>query len=399
MVVSWVVVLARVRVSHDTTLTLAQSTPNQYGLPAHAAAERATLTLARQNNKWVHNSAQLMECSPLVLNVAAARLFTVDHSTGQLGPLVNKTSPEPTCMWLASDADEPQPHQQRGRFLSMARCGHAGTRWQYSNTTGRVSSMDQPGTCVGYYVGAATLPPLQVDAVVPMSCVSGKTNYSLRWELMEGQDGATLQAADAKLASVDCIGSDGGKGGCAHGAAVPCLGIVRDNINISLAMATTLTTLDGAPVPFSSPPQLLNGHGGPGCLYPSGASQCSDVFTAQAEYALHPATEYILRVAVHTTRGNAPSSAVSQAVAASTAPDLQALESEHQASWGRWWNASAVDLGGNRSLLEGFYYGAQYMLKAFARPGGTIPGLLGPFSTMDPVGWADWGHYGLQRRG
>lgn len=58
-----------------------------------------------------------------------------------------------------------------------------------------------------------------------------------------------------------------------------------------------------------------------------------------------------------------------------------------------WFNASEVDLGDKRQYLEGFWYGSQYMLRCFAKEGqdrgGVIPGLLGPWSLQDPVGWSD----------
>lgn len=63
----------------------------------------------------------------------------------------------------------------------------------------------------------------------------------------------------------------------------------------------------------------------------------------------------------------------------------------HAAEWLRFWNASSVDLGPNRTaLLEAYYYGSQYMLNSFSNgSSGVIPGLLGPWTTADPVGWSD----------
>ncbi len=69
----------------------------------------------------------------------------------------------------------------------------------------------------------------------------------------------------------------------------------------------------------------------------------------------------------------------------------EALEAANRRAWASWFDASEVYLGEKRQYLEGFWYGAQYMLRGFSKtgPGGVIPGLLGPWSLQDPVGWND----------
>ena len=74
---------------------------------------------------------------------------------------------------------------------------------------------------------------------------------------------------------------------------------------------------------------------------------------------------------------------------ASGATTSEALEGANSRSWAAWFNASEVNLGPKRQYLEGFWYGSQYMLKCFAKVSGVIPGLLGPWSLQDPVGWSD----------
>lgn len=58
---------------------------------------------------------------------------------------------------------------------------------------------------------------------------------------------------------------------------------------------------------------------------------------------------------------------------ADLAVSTDTVASANAAAWDAWWAASAVDLGPERSLLEGFWYGAQYMLRAFAKSG---PGIV-----------------------
>eukprot|EP01052_Picozoa_sp_SAG31_P027794 SAG31_NODE_2632_length_5347_cov_2.022866_2_plen_89_part_00 len=41
-------------------------------------------------------------------------------------------------MWLTDDSSETQPHQNRGTFISMARCGTKGTGWTFDASTGQV---------------------------------------------------------------------------------------------------------------------------------------------------------------------------------------------------------------------------------------------------------------------
>lgn len=100
-------------------------------------------------------------------------------------------------------------------------------------------------------------------------------------------------------------------------------------------------------------------------------------------------------MSVQTTRGgNARTSALKAAVTEARSLSTINAEATHAEQWRLWWNKSSVDLGQRRSSkpssLEGFYYGAQYMLNSFSKSqGGVIPGLLGPWSLQDPVGWAD----------
>jgi hypothetical protein len=41
------------------------------------------------------------------------------------------------------------------------------------------------------------------------------------------------------------------------------------------------------------------------------------------------------------------------------AADLSSLRASHAEWWREWWNASAIDLGPERLLLESFWYGMQ----------------------------------------
>ena len=126
-----------------------------------------------------------------------------------------------------------------------------------------------------------------------------------------------------------------------------------------------------------------------------GSATCPNRFSASASFSLEANVTYALRVAVKTTRGGgATTSALESAVREARTLSVAQVEAMHATQWERWWNKSSVDLGPRRrskpQSLEGYYYGAQYMLNSFSRSrGGVIPGLLGPWSAQDPVGWAD----------
>jgi alpha-L-fucosidase 2 len=61
---------------------------------------------------------------------------------------------------------------------------------------------------------------------------------------------------------------------------------------------------------------------------------------------------------------------------------------EYNPRWSSFWYTGAtVDLGGNQSSLEGFYYAMQYQLGSGTRPGNTAPGLYGPWQTTEIQGF------------
>ena len=96
------VLVARITTTKDCALELELNSPNMYGLPLSVGSSSAgALTMARQNNKWVHNDATLTECAPLVVNSAAVRHFLLpsDDASGNaaaaaLGALVNGSNKE-----------------------------------------------------------------------------------------------------------------------------------------------------------------------------------------------------------------------------------------------------------------------------------------------------------------
>jgi hypothetical protein len=141
----------------------------------------------------------------------------------------------------------------------------------------------------------------------------------------------------------------------------PCLSIVRDNINISLAMAATLASDTGSPILPTVAPVAINPAVGPSCGPMQVLNGCKDVYSVSASYQLKGGNEYLLRIGIETTRGPEPvpsdSSAMSKALRLVGSKTVSTLvESENARVWAEWFNASEVDLGEKRQYLEGFWY-------------------------------------------
>ena len=283
-------------------------------------------------------------------------------------------------------------------MVSMAACGTPGTDWQYDPATGQITSSSNASVCVGYAFGAAPptpgppYVPTSRQVVAPVDCKHHDIAVWATGFNVSNLDPATgfgmFMARAAGAAHVlDPRALD---------STPPCLGIVRDNINITVGMAASLTSSDGASVPAATAPVVRHGDlSGPNCRFPGVGRPCVADFSSTVTFKLSAGTVYTLRVAIASTRGGSvpeEASAIATAVHAATTTDPAVVEGANAASWSRWWGASTVSLGPGRQLLESFWYGAQYMLNCFTKNqtgGGVIPGLLGPWSMQDPVGWSD----------
>eukprot|EP00040_Diaphanoeca_grandis_P025186 m.139259 g.139259 ORF g.139259 m.139259 type:complete len:1142 (-) comp30045_c0_seq6:246-3671(-) len=391
------VLVSRFSVTKPCNLSLTLQSPNMYGLPITVGVSNNALWMGRWNNKWVNNDAVVSECAPLVANSAALRYFKINTTTGttatsgRIGSLYNESAApsDAMCMWLATDAAETQPHQSRGSFVSTAPCGTHGTNWYFNAVTATISSLDNASVCVGYHVGAAFPMPSSRQVVTAVDCESfDSTMWAVAFNVTNTHvhDGyGMFMAALAGVAStLDPRAID---------PTPPCLSIVRKNINISLGMAVSLATSQGFVAANDVRTQNMTS---PSCLFPSGVSGwCPDIYSSSASFELIAGTEYTLQAAIVSTRDGVEPEAISpiaKAITLATMSDASVVELANAESWTTWWEASSVSLGPQRQILEGFWYGAQYMLNCFTKNetgGGVIPGLLGPWSMQDPVGWSD----------
>jgi hypothetical protein len=64
------------------------------------------------------------------------------------------------------------------------------------------------------------------------------------------------------------------------------------------------------------------------------------------------------------------------------------LRQQHARWWADFWNASSVDLGPDRRVLEAFWFGMQYMAGSMNRAGKQATGLWGPWIQTDDMNWS-----------
>eukprot|EP00118_Oscarella_pearsei_P004347 m.18432 g.18432 ORF g.18432 m.18432 type:complete len:780 (+) comp27660_c0_seq1:15-2354(+) len=81
-----------------------------------------------------------------------------------------------------------------------------------------------------------------------------------------------------------------------------------------------------------------------------------------------------------------PVAAVQERLRNVTPPVLDDLKMQHAAWWTQFWSLSSVSFP-DETLLENYWYGAQYILACSSRKGKVAPGLWGPWVTTDSAGW------------
>ena len=360
----------------DVNVTLA--TANMWDLPVSLSTHgTTTMTMERHANSWLNNAAVLTECDADMLLTTGLRGITLEASTQRVA-FVNASSGGSICPTV-------EAHPIYGPTAIVAvPCGPANgsTDWRWHAQDGSLRSSNST-LCVAYPTGDAA-----AQSLMALPCTSIPSGWATRWRVVSVD--ALPEGGSQMLKAVDmnngtsCCGSSSGckcNRGAPCSAGSGCCDWVDDGgcwsmsppyLNITLAMAVTITDSNGAPLP-------------------SVASAVISPLSWTRSVHLEGGKTYTLRIATATTRPPSfgPVSAVAAAAALAETAALAPLATAHAAWWASWWNASAIDLGPTRQILEGFYYGAQYMLACFARPGGTTAGLLGPWSLQDPVGWSD----------
>jgi hypothetical protein len=191
---------------------------------------------------------------------------------------------------------------------------------------------------VGYWVGVVWKMPSLRQMVAPVACDGANgTSWATQFKAVNGADGTAMMqavlAGNASRLDPDAIDPT-----------PPCLSIVRDNINISLAMAATLAPGDdGTPTAPATAPVAQNPEVGPSCgpaMPMRRTDGCTAQYSVTAGYSFKAGKEYLLRIAIATTRGPeitpASSSAMAKALQlASGWTKPLAIESENAGVWVR----------------------------------------------------------------
>ena len=292
-----------------------------------------------------------------VVNSAALRSFVLPSAAagGSFGALVNGSRKGKECMWLTDDSSQAawsKPWSNRGGVISMAPCGTPGTAWTFSATSGQIESADNAGMCVGYWSGPMWPLASLRQMVAPVACSGANgSSWATKFKSVNAANGvAMMQAVLAGNSSRMDPHSDLPASSPAQAPLPPCLSIVRDNINISLAMAVSLSaSSDGKPIaPIA--PRPYNPFSWHSCGPNQGAAACKDVHTVSATYELQAGKEYLLRIGIATTRSggddtnprNEPAMGRAQALASGAVAAAE-LEAANQRVW-----AGKIDICGGQ---------------------------------------------------
>lgn len=364
----------------DVNVTLAAS--NLWDLPIDVGIQnQQTLVMQRKSNAWLNNAALLTECDADMLLQTGSRGVDVDAVSGRV-TFVNASAPTArTC-----PAVESHPVYGPATIVAVACGSHDGpTDWRLSPADGTIRNANG-SLCVAYPETVAS--PLVLTA---HPCSQIPAGSASTWQLITAAaplpEGGVhmLQALRLDNASSCCGSGSGcacnrakgcsaGKGCCDWVDAGGCFTVAPPMLDYNLSIAASLMDADG-----------VSGRLSPGAPS-SGPLAVSDLARTLTFRFIANRSRY-LRVTMLSSRDHEDANAAVGGWPA--AANLTALAAQHTAFWESWWNASSVDLGPSRQVLESFYYGAQYMLACFARPGGMTAGLLGPWSLQDPVGWSD----------
>ena len=342
------------------------------------------LTLSRDANHWVNNEAVLVECDSELIPTMGQREFDIASDGAiTLQSAMADTAAAEECLALLAAEGRPYPasvrhHPVTDTIVSKAPCATSEGRWLLSST-GEIKH-SSTGQCAVYSTTDWSM------SVFPEDCSTATANETLGTTWKHDASSGHLQATQWKPG---------------HGLVlrevpqdVPhCLLAPVANVNVSLGMAVLLR-------------ESASGTSAPNVAVKSGTAG-SEPFAAYSSFDIEAEKEYVMSVSIETTRTNDVSiedSALNTALRQVRTTDVNTIAVENRKWWEDWWETGAViDLGPRRQTLESFYYGQQYMLGSMSRPclnqtkassgrcrdGATVPGLLGPWSMMNPVGWCD----------
>lgn len=365
------VALTRLTVTHDTAVLVTLSIKLAYdAFPFRTTATFAepdqgssgntpTPMLFGENTHRRLNYASLLPCDESAVVWPSVRSVTLTDA----GVLEVSNGTLTTCIALLDNGDV--VHDADG-----ASCGSPRAQWTKqpsSDPRGGVLLVNKANTSLCASYGNGTPTDFGSRRVTAVPCSTAQP-----WIL----GGAAVQAADTSLFE--------------QPGQTQCLAAAPPNYNNSLAQGWALVdTSTGERVPLSA----MHSTNPTGHLLSNPEVDSAGSPPASVNFTVHLQAGRVYTVAFSavTSRdvdGVDPSvTAVELATAA--ARNASALQAEHAAWWAEYWRAGAtVTLGEKRLLLEGWWYGAQYLFGSATRPGKVAPGLWGPW--VSGGAWVAW---------
>jgi hypothetical protein len=342
--------LVSFRVAAAARFNLTLGVDTVYGLPlrAGASADGAALWAAKGGVVATDNAMLLMPCDTRTFVVwPSINTFSVDAATGRVA-LANGTAPV-LC---------PRRVGAAPGTLSIGACDDGDGGW-------RLAPAPRGGP------GALQLAMMNDTRVCAWAVLPAYHN-----------SGGLLAIGDCAAQTSGFFSHVAGDA-LVHYNETQCLTAVPPNVNITLGLAARVVrAADGVAVPFAAAPA---------------ASEGAASAEAGAGVDLVADVDYLLVVTAVSTRDagwatdpiDAALASAAAYVGASGVAHAAARAAAHAASWAAFWAASEVRLDDARQLLEGFWYGAQYLLGSTARAGAVPPGLWGVFAVSDTNGWSE----------
>jgi hypothetical protein len=284
------------------------------------------------------NSMILMPCDTRTYVIwPSVNTFSVDESTG--------------IVKVSNGTSDVCPHRVTPTKVSIGECDDNDGKWSLIQVPGKASGIMQLSLLSNSTLCAWAMGPEYHNSGGIVSIGECSSQTSGFWTFINGQ---------IQYNSTQCL------------TAIPA------NVNITLGLATLVVRVsDGQALQFISPE----------------LKESESSVTSTAGVSLEAGVDYWVILAASTTRDtnwlidpvDASLDLASKFVGDINYPSTKL--SIHTNSWSSFWNVSEVILDDSRTLLEGFWYGAQYLLGSTTRLGSIPPGLWGVWALLDAIGW------------
>jgi hypothetical protein len=346
------VMLTKLTVTKNTTLSFKLLfAVGSEGHATRASVRDGTPVAVGETAFLDRNFASVMPCSASDIIEPAVRSITLDKSSGML-QVHNGTAIG--CLVLYDGTDEVVHEPEPGVCKSYADAA----QWKVLTATAgavQLQNMKNKSACLSYGNGTPT-------DFGSRRVFAGDCGGSSSWV----QDAASKTIAANSMSLFEQPGQR------------QCLTAAPPNVNNTLVHAVKIYAHGLGAVPFSAVKVTPQGSkGAPASV----AWECELKIGVSYSLALTSLTK-------RDVGGNDPL-ATSVALAHSAVQNSSALGLAHQKDWGSYWSSCASVNLGRRQLLEGWWFGSQYLFKSATALGKVPPGLWGPW--VSGTNRAAWG--------